>query len=213
MMPAPLRVLALLLTGWAAWTSGEQRPAITKGDGEPLLVLPGAMQDALRKFDRDFRPRRLIDHPPWMWRVGCTFSPDCADGLYKYDSRATPFAVAGFFDADNEMDVMIDGDNTNRGRRLVLTTGPTGIVVTEVEKLERIPLHVVASRMLHGRWRTWGDGVKESLSFVRAGTYGSPEEPAPLELSRDGVLVTQLNGRATIYYLDGGAWRRFIVAK
>lgn len=212
MMPAPLRVLASLLIGWAAWVSDDQRPVITKGDAEPLLVLPGAMQDALRKFDRDFRPRRLIDQPPWMWRPGCTFSPDCADGLYKYDSRATPFAVTGFFDSDNVMDVMIDGDNTNHGRRLALTTGPTGIVVTEVEKLERIPVLVLASRMLHGRWRTWGDGVKESLSFVRAGTYGSDAEPAPLELSRDGVLVAHLNGRAAIYYLDGGAWRCFVIS-
>jgi len=43
--------------------------------------------------------------------------------------------------------------------------------------------------------------------------YGSDAEPAPLELSCDGVLVTHLDGRAAIYYLDAGAWRRFIVAK
>jgi hypothetical protein len=207
------RAAVLALSGWMLLPSGNQRPVITKGDKEPVLVLPEPMQQALRKFDRDFRPRRLIDYPPWMWRPGCTTSPTCADGLYKHDVRAAPFAVAGFFDADNEMDVMIDGDNRTHGRRLALTTGPGGIVVTEVERLDRIPLAVAASRVVNGRWRTWGDGVDQSLSFVRADKYGSTEEAAPLDLKHDGVLVSRLNGRATIYYLQDAVWKRYIVAR
>jgi hypothetical protein len=212
-MPAVLRVLVLLLSGWAVWMSAEpQRPAIRKNKADFLLVLPAPMQQALRRFDSRFRPRRLIDYPPLMWRPGCTPTPACSERLYKDDSRATPFAVLGFFDDDNEMDVMVDGDNDVRGRRLVITTSPTGVVVTEVEGLERIPVAVEASRLVRGRWRAWTDGVSESLSFVRAGRYSSPEEAAPLNLSHDGVLVTRTDGRAAIYYLAEGVWKRYVIS-
>ncbi len=211
-MPLVLRVLAVLL-GWTVGISAGQRPAITTGGPEPALILPAAMQQALHRFDRDFVPRRMIDYPPLLWRPGCAATPDCTEHLYKPGPRQAPFAVAGFFDADDIMDVMIDGDNRTHGRRLVLTTGPDGIVVTEVETIERIPPSVAASRSEGGRWRGWTDGVPESLSFVRAATYRSAHEPELLVLTADAVLVTRRDGRAKIYYHRDGAWRQFVVAK
>lgn len=211
-MPVLVRVVAVLLS-WTMGVSPGQRPAIVTGGPEPVLVLPEAMQQALDRFDRDFVPRRLIDYPPLLWRPGCPSPPACAEHLYKSSPRQAPFAVAGFFDADDIMDVMIDGDNRTRGRRLVLTTGPAGIVVTEVEEIERIPPSVAASRSEGGRWRAWTDGLPESLSFVRAATYRSAHEPELLALSADAVLVTRTDGRAKIWYHRDGAWRQFVIAK
>lgn len=212
-MPRRVHTLALLLSGLAVSMSAGQRPTITKGDTEPVLVLPDAMQQALHRFDRDFVPRQLIDYLPLLWRPGCVGPATCAESLYRTDPRQAPFAVAGFFDADDIMDVMIDGDNRAHGRRLVLTTGPTGVVVTEIEKIERIPTTVVASRAERGRWRDWTDGVRESLSFVRAATYKSALETEPLALTADAVLVTRTDGGTKIYYHRDGAWRQFVVAK
>lgn len=212
-MPRRLRILAMLLSGWTVWVSADQRPTITKGEAEPVLALPDVMRQALHRFDRDFVPRQLSDYPPLMWRPGCTIAPTCADNLYKIDPRQAPFAVAGFFDADDTMDVMIDGDGRTHGRRLVLTTGPAGIVVTEVEPIERIPTAVASSRSQGGRWRNWDAGVRESLSFIRAATYKSTHEPELLSLTADAVLVTRTDGSAKIYYHRDGAWRRYVVAK
>lgn len=211
-MPVLLRVVAVLL-GWTMGLTAWQRPAIATAGPEPVLVLPDAMQQALLRFDRDFVPRRMIDYPPLFWRPGCAGPPSCAERLYRAGPRQAPFAVAGFFDADDTMDVMIDGDNRTHGRRLVLTTGPAGIVVTEVEEIERISPSVSASRPEGGRWRGWTDGVPESLSFVRASTYRSAHEPDLLALSADAALVTRTDGRAKIWYHRDGAWRQFVIAK
>lgn len=211
-MPVLLRVVAVLLS-WTVGVSAGQRPSIATGGPEPVLVLPEAMRQALQRFDRDFVPRRLTDYPPLLWRPGCVSPPSCAEHLYKPGPRQAPFAVAGFFDADDIMDVMIDGDNRTHGRRLVLTTGPAGIVVTEVEAIERLSPAVAASRPEGGRWRAWTDGVRESLSFVRAATYRADHEPELLALSADAVLVTRTDGRAKIWYHRDGAWRQFVIAK
>ncbi len=90
-MPAVLRILVFLLSGWAVWMSADQqRPSIKKNKADLILDLPAPMQQALRRFDRNFRPRRLIDYPPLMWRPGCTPAPACTEARYKDDSRATP---------------------------------------------------------------------------------------------------------------------------
>lgn len=64
-------------------------------NGEPVLVLPPAVAVALERFDPQFRPRRLKDYPPSMWRQPCRPAPDCTRSLYRPDVREAPFAVVG----------------------------------------------------------------------------------------------------------------------
>src|SRR5438093_9957028 len=140
-----LMVLPMALAlGWQ--TARVTAPHIEARSGEPVLVLTAAMNAALRAFDPDFTVRRLSDYPPYMWRPGCTWSPECARALYRLKPREAPFAVVGDFNGDGILDAVIDGDNGRSGRRVVLLSNGQLFSSSEVDSLGRISDDIESSR-------------------------------------------------------------------
>ena len=88
-------ILTFVIGLGAEGASSAQQIEMRKG--EPVLVLPPEMTRALERFDSAFRPRRLKDYPPSMWRRPCRPMPACLPYLYKPNTREAPFAVVGDF--------------------------------------------------------------------------------------------------------------------
>lgn len=210
-MAAAVVLLALVLSGWQP-ARRQTDPHLEQRAGEPALVLPAAMEQALRAFDSDFKARRLTDYPPWMWRPGCTPAPDCARPLYRFNRREAPFAVVGDFNGDRILDLVIDGDNRQTGRRLVVLSNRQAFEVSEVEPLIRIPADIESSRTNGGATRDWETGLGAGLSLAKPGTYRTPWEPQALILKTDGFVVSYFEKAADLYYLRNGKWNRFTLS-
>ena len=199
-----------LASGWQG--GGAASPRIESRSGEPVLVLTTPMESALRAFDPDFRVRRLSDYPPYMWRPGCTPSPECAQRHYRLKPREAPFAVVGDFNGDGILDAVMDGDNRINGRRIFILTNRQTFSASEVEEFMRIPTEIESSRSTRGAGRDWEDGIGEGLSWVKPGTYRTPYEPQPLVLRTDGFVVSYFGKAAVLWYLRDGKWNQFILS-
>jgi len=186
-------ILAFVIGLSAEGASSAQQIEMRKG--EPVLVLPPEIARALERFDSGFRPRRLRDYPPYMWRRPCRPMPSCALYLYKLNTRQAPFAVVGDFNGDRVLDVVIDGDNRTTGRRIVLLSGRDGFRVSELNPLSRIG----------------GDegGVQEGLSRVQPGKYESGYETAPLILRTDAFQAVYYEKASSIQYYRNRRWHSY----
>ena len=193
-------------------TSRAAAPQIEMRSGEPVLVLTAQMDSALRAFDPEFKLRRLSDYPPSMWRPGCTWSPECARNLYRLKAREAPFAVVGDFNGDGILDAVMDGDNRQRGRRIVLLSNRQTFSVSEIETLMRIPTDIESSRSNKGATRDWEDGLDEGLSWAKPDTYRTPYEPQALVLKTDGFIVSYFEKSSVLRYLRNGKWNTFILS-
>jgi hypothetical protein len=147
-----------------------------------------------------------------MWRRGCTFSQDCATNLFRITARQAPFAVVGDFNGDRILDVVIDGDNRARGRRVVLLSERQSFVASDVDGMTRIADRIEASRSTYAASRDWYDGVQSSLSSADPRTYRSPHEARPLDLTTDGFIVSYFEKSAVLYYLGRGTWQQYVLS-
>lgn len=187
-------------------------PRVELRQGEATLVLTPPMHAALRAFDPDFTARHLSDYPPSMWRPGCTWSSECARALFRLTAREAPFAIIGDFNGDRIADAVIDGDNRDRGRRIVLLSTRQTFSASEIHSLSRIPHELESSRSDKGASRDWEDGLGEGLSWAKPDTYRTPYEPKPLVLTTDGFVVNYFGKAASLYYLLNGTWHTFILS-
>ena len=201
--------LALTL-GWQRTATGAVH--IEARAGEPMLILTAPMELALRRFDPEFTIRRLMDYPPYMWRPGCTWSPECARGLYRLKRHEAPFAVIGDFNGDGILDVALDGDNRNSGRRIVLLSNQQSFSATEVDSPARISDDIESSRSNKGAGRGWEDGLDVGLSWAKPDTYRTPYEPQALVLKTDGFVVDYFEKASVLYYLRNGKWNKFTLS-
>jgi hypothetical protein len=81
-----------------ARTDREPRPGIYRAkDGEWRVDLPPAVEDALRKYDRDFE----------MWEKSDYRGVNL--GRYDFSARQVPWAVIGDFNNDGRIDVAVAG--------------------------------------------------------------------------------------------------------
>ena len=208
------RVLLLLPMALAlGWRTGRATSPHTEArSGEPVLVLTAPMDAALRAFDPEFSVRRLSDYPPYMWRPGCTWSPECARGLYRLKPREAPFAVVGDFNGDGILDAVIDGDNRESGRRLVVLSNRHAFSVSEVDSSGRISNDIESSRSNKGATRDWEDGIDVGLSWAKPDTYRTPYEPQALVLRTDGFIVSYFEKASVLYYLRNGKWNKFTLS-
>jgi hypothetical protein len=196
--------------GWQAAPSTS--PRIEARAGEPSLILTAPMEAALRGFDPEFTIRRLMDYPPYMWRPGCTWSPECASGLYRLQPREAPFAVVADFNGDGILDAVMDGDNRSRGRRIVLLSTRQSFSASEVDSLGRISDDIESSRSNKGAGRGWEDGINVGLSWAKPDTYRTPYEPHALVLRTDGFVVDYFEKASVLYYLRDGKWNKFTLS-
>lgn len=208
------RVLMLLpMALGLGWQTGRATsPYIEARSGEPVLVLTAPMEAALRAFDPEFRVRRLSDYPPYMWRPGCTWSPECARGLYRLKPREAPFAVVGDFNGDGILDAVIDGDNRESGRRIVVLSNRQTLSVSELDSLGRISNDIESSRSNKGASRDWEDGIGVGLSWAKPDTYRTPYEPQALVLRTDAFVVSYFEKASVLYYLQNGKWNKFMLS-
>ena len=209
-----VRVLMLLPMALAfGWQTGRATsPHIETRSGEPVLVLTAPMDAALRAFDPEFRVRRLSDYPPYMWRPGCTWSPECARGLYRLKPREAPFAVVGDFNGDGILDAVIDGDNRESGRRIVVLSDWQKFLVDEVDSPGRISHDIESSRSSNGASRDWEDGIDVGLSWAKPDTYRTPYEPRALVLRTDGFVVSYFERASVLYYQRNAKWNKFTLS-
>lgn len=195
---------------------GEQQAAVAvhieARAGEPVLVLTPPMEAALRRFDPGVTIRRLSDYPPYMWRPGCTWSPERVRGVYQLKPREARFAVVGDFNGDRIPDVVMDGDNLSSGRRIVLLSNHGSFSASEVDSFVRIAADIEASRATKGAQRAWENGVSYGLSLVRPGLYRSPYETQALTLKSDAFIVSWFEKAAVLFYLRNGEWASFTLS-
>jgi hypothetical protein len=187
-------------------------PHIEPRSGEPILVLTAPMEAALRAFDPEFKARRLSDYPPYMWRPGCTWSQECARGLYRLNPREAPFAVVGDFNDDGVLDAVIDGDNRESGRRIVVLSNRQAFSVSEVDSLGRVSNEIESSRSNKGATRDWENGIEVGLSWAKPDTYRTPYEPQALVLRTDAFVVSYFERASVLYYLRNGKWNEFTLS-
>jgi hypothetical protein len=198
-----LRALFLLpIALTSAWQAvGAAPPHIEGRSGEPILVLPAPMEAALNNFDPEFKIRRLTDYPPYMWRSGCTWSPDCGRNLYRLRPREAPFAVVGDFNGDGILDAVMDGNSGQTGRRIVLLSSGQRFSASEIDVLGPVPsTDIEFYRSKQGAGRDWELGIDVGLSLAKPATYRAPYEPQPLVLTTDGFVVSYFEKAATLYY-------------
>ena len=207
-----MRFIGVLLAATIGQAGVASVARVEMRDREPFLVMPGAMAAALQQFDPGFRVRRLIDYPPWMWRLGCTQSPDCSRNLYRPAPGEAPFAVVGDFNSDGIPDAVLDGDSPMHGRRIALLSDRQGFQATEIEEMPRISEAVESSRADGGQFRDWDDGVGVGLSAAAPGVYKSSYEPQPLTLTTAGFLVSYFDKASVLYYLRNGQWHRYTIS-
>ena len=195
----------------SAWQAGRAiEPRLEARSGGPVLVLTTAMEAALKSFDPEFSIHHLADYPPYMWRRGCTWSPECGRNIYRLNPREAPFAVVGDFNGDGILDVVMDGANRTTMRRIVLLSIGQTFSASEVDVLGPVSrTNLDFYRSKQGADRDWEDGIDVGLSLAKPATYRSPYEPQPLVLTTDGFIVSYFEKASGLRYLRNGTWHKF----
>jgi hypothetical protein len=202
-----LSLAAFLAIGATTPVGGQ---SLVLQDDRPVIVLPDEMATALQRFDAAFEPRQLSDYPPWLWREApCQ---GCGSDLYEFSAHEAPFAVIGDFNGDTVRDVVIDGDNHETGRRLVILSSSGGSQVSELDVLSPLPNEVRRFRTEPDEARDLYLGLGEGLSRVGPGTVKSPWETEVLVLTTDAFIVSYYEKAGVLYYYRDGTWHRFTVS-
>jgi len=196
-------ILALAVLQQAA----VRAPRIEIRGTEATLILPPSMARALRAFDPDFTPRKLTDYPEWVWKKR-KCSPRSACEKEQVNSRQALFAVIGDFNGDGILDVIVDGDNKNYGRRLAIMSSRNGFKVTQIE----VSAHISISREVAAAARELGnpnEGLYSGMYLVTKKTLRSGHESKPLVLAADAYEVVFWEKAAVVRYYRGGTWHDY----
>ena len=189
--------LCLLL---ASPVAADRDPRIAIEGDRYFLELPVAMEQALGSFDAEFEPRRAIDYSLNVRRT------------YEITEREAPFAAVGDFNGDEIPDVVVDGDNRETGRRLLILSSGESFAVQEIEELSRLPDSILYFRSARDAPRDPELGPGEGLSLVRRQRLQSSYELEALEMQHDAFATHFFEKASTAHYLDAGVWLTYTLS-
>lgn len=196
----PQTPLAVQMTMWAfvavtAMAHPVAAQRIEQVRGEPRLILPTAMADAMTRVVPGFRVARLQDYPSDLWEK-------TSRSRYAVTSRSAPFAVIGDFNGDRVLDLIVDVTTpTGQAGLVYVLSERKGFVATapDLFPTEGAPSDEPLAR---GSW----------IRLVKKGLIESGYEEKPLRLTTDAYEQIYDEKGAAVYYLQGGEWQVYVTS-
>ncbi len=158
----------------------EPRPTIANSRGEWRVDLPPRVEDAIRRYDRDFEPWSSDDYR------GVDLGP------YERSSRQVPWAVVGDFNGDGLMDVAIAGRTEDELVSLM--------IVSDGDRKYRVLTMDVEPYDREERKRT----RPPVLSYVYPGKYRIEDSERRRGRQRGGRAVRELEVGKPAVQIAGG---------
>lgn len=188
-----ITIFVYFIFGSALVFSGERNPVIKKIDGEYIIILPEAMEEALQGYDPEFILRRHSDYLPSLIKH------------YPFSIKQTPFAVIGDFNGDRILDVVLEGHNRSNDLLICILSYAKSFKIVEIKR----------NRLTNPKEEWYGMGNHKEyglwvyLTFVPPRKIDSPFEKRPLKLKTDAFELNWFEKASVLYYFENDNFLKY----